>query len=148
MGRERVMNIGMARAIFENLFDSKYSIEEKGTAIRTVIDMETHNSITKIQMLKAMNWMWEQIFELKQKNDMISRQTVRYKLAALVNEFEEILSHIREREVDDSVCGLCEYDGAYIGQSGDWCNECPGFDKDDCFKLKEKYRKEWTDING
>jgi hypothetical protein len=80
--------------------------------------------------------------------DTISRQAVRYKLAALVNEFEEILSHIREREVDDSVCGLCEYDGAYIGQSGDWCNECPGFEKNDCFKLKEKYRKEWTDING
>ena len=80
--------------------------------------------------------------------DTISRQAVRYKLAALVNEFEEILSHIREREVNDSVCGLCEYDGAYIGQSGDWCNECPGFEKDDCFKLKEKYRKEWTDING
>lgn len=80
--------------------------------------------------------------------DTISRQAVRYKLAALVNEFEEILSHIREREVDDSVCGLCEYDGAYIGQSGDWCNECPGFEKDDCFKLREKYRKEWTDING
>lgn len=80
--------------------------------------------------------------------DTISRKTVRYKLTALVNEFEEILSHIREREVDDSVCGLCEYDGAYIGQSGDWCNECPGFEKDDCFKLKEKYKKEWTDING
>ena len=61
------MNIGMARAIFGNLFDSKYSIEEKGTAIRTVIDMETHNSITKCQMLVAMNWMWEQIFELEQE---------------------------------------------------------------------------------
>lgn len=81
-------------------------------------------------------------------SDLISRKAVGYKLAALVNEFEEILSHIREREVNDSVCGLCEYDGAYIGQSGDWCNECPGFEKDDCFKLKEKYRKEWTDING
>ena len=80
--------------------------------------------------------------------DTISRQAVRYKLTALVNEFEEILSHIREREVDDSVCGLCEYDGAYIGQSGDWCNECPGFEKDDCFKLREKYRKEWTDLDG
>ena len=74
------MNIGMARAIFENLFDSKYSIEEKGTAIRTVIDMETHNSITKCQMLVAMNWMWEQIFELAQDvpdtnvGDMVSRQ--------------------------------------------------------------------------
>ena len=63
------MNIGMARAIFENLFDSKYSIEEKGNAIRTVIDMESHNSITKCQMLVAMNWMWEQIFELKQDGE-------------------------------------------------------------------------------
>ena len=79
--------------------------------------------------------------------DCISRKKVEYKLTALVNEFEEILSHIREREKDDSVCGLCEYDGAYIGQSGDWYNECPGFDRDDCFKLKDRYRKEWADIN-
>lgn len=81
-------------------------------------------------------------------NDYISRKAVKYKLTALVNELEEIFSHIRERNVDDSVCGLCEYDGAYIGQSGDWCNECPGFDKDDCFKLKEKYREEWLKIDG
>lgn len=84
----------------------------------------------------------------KLATDTISRQAVRYKLVALVNEFEEILSHIREREVNDSVCGLCEYDGAYIGQSGDWCNECPGFEKDDCFKLSEKVREEWTKIDG
>ena len=81
-------------------------------------------------------------------SDTISRKEVKYKLTAIVNEFEEILAHIREREVDDSVCGLCEYDGAYIGQSGDWCNECPGFDKDDCFKLKGKYREEWLSIDG
>ena len=80
--------------------------------------------------------------------DCISRQKVRYKLTDLVNEVEEIFAHIREREVNDSVCGLCEYDGAYIGQSGDWCNECPGFDRDDCFKLKEKYREEWLKIDG
>lgn len=80
--------------------------------------------------------------------DLIDRQNVRYKLTALVNELEEIFAHIRERNVDDSVCGLCEYDGAYMGQSGDWCNECPGFDRDDCFKLKEKYREEWLKIDG
>lgn len=79
--------------------------------------------------------------------DLISRQKVRYKLTALVNELEEIFAHIRERNEDDSVCGLCEYDGAYIGQSGDWCNECPGFDKSDCFKLKDKYREEWVTID-
>ena len=82
------------------------------------------------------------------RGDYISRKKAEYKLTALVNEFEEILSHIRERNVDDSVCGLCEYDGAYIGQSGDWCNECPGFEKDDCFKLKDKYREEWETLDG
>ena len=34
-----------------------------------VSKLETHNSITKGQMLKAMNWMWEQIFELKQDGE-------------------------------------------------------------------------------
>lgn len=78
--------------------------------------------------------------------DCVDRRLVSYKLTDLINEFEEILSHIREREENDSVCGLCEYDGAYMGQSGDWCNECPGFDKADCFKLKDKYKKEWLEL--
>ena len=62
-----------------------------------------------------------------------------------IDGLEEIFADLRERHVDDSVCGLCEYDGAYIGQSGEWCNECPGFEKDDCFKLSGKVRKDWTD---
>lgn len=63
------MNIGTARAIFENLNDCKQPIEAKGLAIRKVIDMETHNSVTKDQMLKAMDWMWNQIFELKKEGE-------------------------------------------------------------------------------
>ena len=80
--------------------------------------------------------------------DLISRRKAEDKIKRLVNEFEEIMAHIREREENDCVCRLCEYDGAYIGQSGDWCNECPGFDKSDCFVLKEKYRKEWLDMGA
>jgi len=64
-----VMDIGTAMKIFNNLFDDAYTIEEKGLAIRKVIDMETHNSISKSKMLVAMNWMWEQIFELKQEGE-------------------------------------------------------------------------------
>ena len=63
------MNIGTARAIFNNLHDCKNQIEAKGLAIRKVIDMETHNSVTKNQMLKAMDWMWNQIFVLKQEDE-------------------------------------------------------------------------------
>ena len=75
-------------------------------------------------------------------NDLISRKAA---IDKLIDELEEIFADIREEHVDDSVCGLCEYDGAYMGESGDWCNECPGFERDDCFKLSDKIRKEWTD---
>ena len=66
-------------------------------------------------------------------------------ISKFIDGLEEIFADLRERHVDDSVCGLCEYDGAYIGQSGDWCNECPGFDRDDCFKLSDETRKKWTE---
>ena len=76
-------------------------------------------------------------------NDCISRKAAIEALAGMIDRFERILADIRETKVDDSVCGMCEYDGAYIGQSGDWCNECPGFDKDNCFKLSDRCRKRW-----
>lgn len=73
--------------------------------------------------------------------DLISRQSAVDKLTRLVNEFEGIMLDIREKNVDDSVCGLCEYDCDH-GLDG-FANECPGFERDDCFKLKDEYRKEW-----
>jgi len=63
------MNIGKALSIFGNLDDCNETIETKGLAIRMVIDMETHNSVTKKQMLGALNWMWNQIFELCEKSE-------------------------------------------------------------------------------
>ena len=77
--------------------------------------------------------------------NLISRQANIDAVNCFIDRFEQILRNIRESKIDDSVCGLCEYDGAYVGQSGDWCNECPGFDKDDCFKLSDKTRKKWTE---
>lgn len=50
---------------------------------------------------------------------------------------------VREKSADEYVCGLCEYDGAYITESGDWANECPGFDMDDCFCMKKSIRKKF-----
>lgn len=76
-------------------------------------------------------------------SDLIDRQAAIEAINGLINRFERILRDIRETNVDDSVCGMCEYDGAYIGQSGNWCNECPGFDKEDCFKLSDECRKRW-----
>ena len=78
-------------------------------------------------------------------SDLISRQAAIDAINCLINRFEQILRDIRESKVDDSVCGMCEYDGAFVGQSGYWCNECPGFEKDDCFKLSDECRKRWLE---
>lgn len=75
----------------------------------------------------------------------INRQAAEEKLKKVVDEMALIFADIREKNVDDSVCGLCEYD---CDHGIDGCaNECPGFEKDDCFKLKEEYQKEWTDLS-
>ena len=78
-------------------------------------------------------------------SDLISRQAAEEKLKKVVDEMALIFADIREKNVDDSVCGLCEYD---CDHGIDGCaNECPGFEMDDCFKLKEEYRKQWTDLS-
>lgn len=75
---------------------------------------------------------------------LINRTKAEDKLKRLVIEMEEIFANIREKNVDDSVCGLCEYDCDH-GLDG-YTNECPGFEKNDCFKLNEKYKEEWLDL--
>jgi hypothetical protein len=85
-------------------------------------------------------------YDRRERKAQLSQEgTTSDMISKFIDGLEEIFADIRERHVDDSVCGLCEYDGAYMGQSGDWCNECPGFDKDDCFKLSDETRKKWTD---
>ncbi len=78
------------------------------------------------------------IHELQQEpsGDAISRQAVEDKLVELCNSLEEIFANIRMTNVDESVCGLCEYD----------CPapfECKGFETDECFKLADEIRHKW-----
>lgn len=61
----------------------------------------------------------------------------------LFNTLVNVCENVRETHGDDSVCGLCEYDGAHIGESGDWYNECPGFETNSCFCMKEVHCKQW-----
>lgn len=53
---------------------------------------------------------------------------------------DDTCKEVREETEQDYVCGLCQYDGAYKTDSGDWVNECPGFDERDCFCMKNKIR--------
>lgn len=67
------------------------------------------------------------------------------RIKSLLDTIEDICKNSRERHVDDEHCGLCEYDGAYVGESGEWANECPGFDTDDCFVLSKEFRNKYID---
>ena len=69
----------------------------------------------------------------------------RNRIKSLINTIDGICKDCRERCVNDEHCGLCEYDGAYIGESRQWCNECPGFDDHDCFELSKEFRNKYID---
>lgn len=58
----------------------------------------------------------------------------------LLKEFEELCKFVREIHGDDTVCGYCEYDGGTVGEEP---MECQGFETDECFKLKEEFKKRY-----
>lgn len=58
------MDLGKSIAIFEQIENDKYDLQEKGQAIYDVLNMETHNSITKAMMLKVIKWLLELSFDL------------------------------------------------------------------------------------
>ena len=61
------MTKGRALAIFENIENATVSIEEKGLAIYIVVNMATHNSVTKASMLKVIRWLLDRAFEIRQE---------------------------------------------------------------------------------
>ncbi|MBQ1776696.1 MAG: hypothetical protein IIZ93_00920 [Acidaminococcaceae bacterium] len=58
------MKFGQAYKILENIDSDVYTVDEKAMAIKVILDMETHNGVTKAVLLKAMNWLWNEHYEL------------------------------------------------------------------------------------
>ena len=54
------MNIGKATSIFKNITSEEFTVTEKLQAIREVLNMPTHNGISKEQILLALDWLWSQ----------------------------------------------------------------------------------------
>lgn len=46
-------------AIFKNIYDSEAEVWQKKAAIRSVLEMETHNSIAKQELINALKWLME-----------------------------------------------------------------------------------------
>lgn len=63
------MNIGKACAIFDQIKSDKYDEQEKLRAIQAVLDMPTHNGITKDEILAAFRWFWNWAIEEDENGD-------------------------------------------------------------------------------
>lgn len=61
----------------------------------------------------------------------------------LLEEFEDLCKYIREVTGSDLVCGLCEYDAGTVGEEP---IECPGFESNECFVLKDSVRKAYSNV--
>lgn len=61
------MNIGKACAIFERIDNEKYTEQEKINAVKLVIEMPTHNGITKDMILNAFRWFFNLAVEESSK---------------------------------------------------------------------------------
>lgn len=61
----RTLNKAEAYMIFTDIENDKYSEEEKIMAVYIIMNMETHNSITKADMLNAVKWMWNDHYEVE-----------------------------------------------------------------------------------
>ena len=59
------MNIGKACAIFAQINSDKYTEDEKAIAIYDVLQMPTHNGITKDQILAVAKYLFEKIYEVE-----------------------------------------------------------------------------------
>ena len=60
------MNIGVACAIFKPIDSTKYTEDEKIQAIQLVLDMPTHNGITKDKILAAFRWLFKAATEYEE----------------------------------------------------------------------------------
>lgn len=67
------MNIGTAIAIFKNINTNDYTDSVKIQAINEVVAMDTHNGITKADVLAVLNWAMRYCFFLECQNISLKR---------------------------------------------------------------------------
>lgn len=67
--QEYRITIGKACAVFRQIESDKYSEDEKLRAIWAVLDMPTHNGITKAMILEAFRWLFDYAIEIDPESE-------------------------------------------------------------------------------
>lgn len=119
-----------------------------GSEVTTQDEAVKHFSLPR-DYIQKMQAAYGELFRQKeqlQAEIACYRKSTNVDFVKLRNDLNDIFKSIREELGDNTVCGLCQFDGDFsCGESGYSITECPGFEKDDCFELKadflEKYFK-------
>lgn len=56
---------GRVMFVWQNIESTFFTDEEKGEAIRHVLDLATHNGIKKDDILNACEYLWNKVFEVE-----------------------------------------------------------------------------------
>lgn len=126
------MEIGKATAIFKNIddivtVDNKPVTEsEKIEAINEVVAMPTHNGITKIDTMRALNWAMKYCLVQETNVFLLGRRLKHLLQSDFIRSFDEVNVHTKEykrniKEADAKIIYLC--DGKKCGENHD-CMEC------------------------
>ena len=104
------MKLGTANGIFEKIESPEFSVEEKGEAIHEVVNMETHNGVTKDSMLKVIRWLWHRAFMIDNPPEHFGRMEAIFTEATILPDCEHPNRYY-----------LCYGDVRYIYEDGKYC---------------------------
>ena len=60
---------GKAMAVAKEILSEKYTDEEKAAAIYVVMNMATHNCISKADFLEIIKYLWHQLYEYVESDE-------------------------------------------------------------------------------
>jgi hypothetical protein len=58
-----MMNKGTAMGVVKDITSDRFTDEEKAEAIYLVMNMATHNFVTKADFLNVIKWLWNRFYE-------------------------------------------------------------------------------------
>lgn len=116
------MNIGKACAVFEQIESDKYSDDEKLRAIWAVLDMPTHNGITKNEILTAFRWLFNYAVEIdpeEEEEETLVKNALK-KLKPM--KIEHVIEKNGSERIGYYKCPVC---GARVSRFKDQMKYCP-----------------------
>lgn len=66
-----MMNTGKAIGVVKDITSDRFTDEEKAEAIYLVMNMATHNFITKADFLNVIKWFWHKFYEYVEGEDNV-----------------------------------------------------------------------------